>query len=140
MKKLKKELTKKVEDEVVARAKAEADAAKFSKMVDILQQCEDRRKETTDKSKVRCRDVGKPGGCPRAGSCQFLHPALARENKNVDCHHWMSGKCRYEEKDCRFKHDPAKKDSKISKRKRSVEIVPGYYIVSCLRLLCILHL
>ena len=122
--KSKNELIKKVEEEVSGRAKAEADCAKFSKMVDILQQCEERRKETTDKSKVKCRDVGRAGGCPRAGSCPYLHPALAKENKNIDCHHWMSGRCRYTENECRFKHDPAKKDSKSSKRKRSEDSVP----------------
>ena len=123
LEKSKKELTKKVEEEVSARAKAEADASKFSKMVDILQQCEDRRKETTDRSQVKCRDVGRPGGCPRAGSCPYLHPALAKEKKNVDCHHWMSGRCKYDEEGCRFKHNPEKKDSKVAKRKRSEEIV-----------------
>ena len=123
LEKSKKELTKKVEEEVTARAKAEADASKFSKMVDILQQCDERRRETTDRSKVKCRDVGRTGGCPMAGSCPYLHPALAKENKNVDCHHWMSGRCKYDEKDCRFKHNPEKKDSKIAKRKRSEEIV-----------------
>ena len=124
LEKAKKELIKKVEDEVSARAKAEADAAKFSKMVDILQECEGRRKETMEKSKDKCRDVGRPGGCPRAGSCKYLHPALVKENKNVDCHHWMNGKCRYSDNDCRFKQDPTKKDSKISKRKRSEESAP----------------
>ena len=124
LEKSKKELIKKVEEEVSGRAKAEADCAKFSKMVDILQQCEERRKDPTDKSKVKCRDVGRAGGCPRAGSCPYLHPALAKENKNIDCHHWMSGRCRYTENECRFKHDPAKKDSKSSKRKRSEECGP----------------
>ena len=124
LEKSKKELIKKVEEEVSGRAKAEADCAKFSKMVEIMQQCEERRKETTDKSKVKCRDVGRAGGCPRAGACPYLHPALAKENKNVDCHHWMSGRCRYTESECRFKHDPAKKDSKSSKRKRSEESIP----------------
>ena len=124
MNKQKKELTKKVEEEVSARAKAEADAAKFSNMVDILQQCEGRRKEITDKAKEKCRDVGRPGGCPRGGSCKYLHPALAKENQNIDCHHWVSGRCRYLDNDCRFKHDPTKKDSKIPKRKRSEESMP----------------
>ena len=45
LEKSKKELAKKVEEEVTARAKAESDASKFSKMVDILQQCDERRRE-----------------------------------------------------------------------------------------------
>ena len=125
LEKSKKELVKKLEEEVRARAKAEADSSMFSKMVEILQQTQGTRNEPQDKSKVKCRDVGKTEGCPRAGSCPYLHPELAKENKNVDCHHWMSGKCRYSEAHCRFKHDPAKKDTKASKRKRSEESQPA---------------
>ena len=70
-----------------------------------------------DKSKIKCRDVGKPGGCRRAGSCEFLHPALA--NKNLDCDFWVAGDCRYPERECRYKHDPKKKGTDKNKRKRS---------------------
>ena len=110
--------------ETNARAKAEADCSKFSKMVEILQQCQGNGKETQEKSKIKCRDISKAGGCPRAGSCTFFHPELARENKNVDCHHWMNGRCKFSEKNSKYKHDPAKKDSKATKRKRSEEIEP----------------
>ena len=119
LEKSKKELAKKVEEEVSARAKAEADASKFSKMVDILQQCPGTKKDVSDKPKIKCRDVGKSGGCPRAGNCTYFHPNLAQENKNIDCHHWMSGKCKFSEKNCKFKHNPEKKESKMTKRKRS---------------------
>ena len=118
LEKTKKELAKKVEEEVSARAKAEADCAKFSKMVDILQDKNVSDKSTT-KSKVVCRDLNKPGGCPRAGKCTFHHPALARENKSIDCHHWMNGRCKYQEQSCKFKHDSEKKAVNASKRKRS---------------------
>ena len=94
LEKHKKELAKKLEEEVCARGKAEADSSKFSKMVDILQQNEANRKEAPDKSTIKCRDVGKAGGCPRAGKCPYLHPALQKENKNIDCHHctgWLGG-------------------------------------------------
>ena len=106
--KTKKEMAQKLELEVLARSKAEADSSKFSKMVDILQS----RKEPNEnnlKPKVVCRDISKPGGCPRAGKCNFHHPALAKENKAIDCHHWKNGKCKFSEKECRFKHDPLKK-------------------------------
>ena len=119
LEKCKKELAKKLEEEVSARGKAEADSSKFSKMVDILQQSEASRKEAPDKSTIKCRDVGKPGGCPRAGKCQFLHPALQKENKNIDCHHWMAGRCKFPGEGCQFKHDPNKKDSKVNKKKSS---------------------
>jgi hypothetical protein len=118
LEKTKKELAKKVEEEVSARAKAEADCAKFSKMVDILQDTNSKEKSKT-KPKVVCRDVNKAGGCPRAGNCTFLHPALAKENKGIDCHHWMSGHCKFTEKTCKFKHDITKKAVNETKRKRS---------------------
>ena len=124
LEKSKTDLIKKVEEETSARAKAEADCAKFSKMVDILQQCPGNQKDIQEKPRIKCRDVSKPGGCPRAGSCTFYHPELARENKNVDCHHWMSGRCKFSEKNCKYKHDPTKKDSKAAKRKRSEESEP----------------
>ena len=116
--KSKKDLAKKLEEEVSARAKAEADCAKFSKMVDILQNKTESDKNKP-KSKALCRDINKTGGCPRAGSCKFHHPTLAKENKGIDCHHWMNGRCKFEEKNCKFKHDPSKKSVNVSKRKRS---------------------
>ena len=118
LEKCKKELSKKLEDEVVARAKAESDCAKFSKMVDILTDKTTSTDKNKAQSKALCRDVNKPGGCPRAGGCKFNHPALAKENKLIDCIHWKNGKCRYAEVNCKYKHDPDKKDSN-SKRKRS---------------------
>ena len=124
LEKSKKELTKKVEDEVLARAKAEADCAMYSKMVEILRDKSGSADKSKQKSATLCRDIGKPGGCPRAGACQFLHPAQAKENKETNCHHWMKGKCRYSKKDCRFKHNPAKKAVNESKRKRSEEVEP----------------
>ena len=114
--KCRKELLKKVEEEVSARAKAEADATRLSKVVDTLQKLPN-KEVVRDKSKIKCRDIGKPGGCRRAGSCDFLHPALA--NKNVDYDYWLAGKCRYPDLDCRYKHDPKKKGTDKSKRKRS---------------------
>ena len=124
LEKSKKELTKKVEDEVLARAKAEADCAMYSKMVEIMQDKSGSADKSKQKSTTLCRDIGKPGGCPMAGACQFLHLARAKENKETDCHHWMKGKCRYSDKDCRFKHNPAKKSVDESKRKRSEEVEP----------------
>ena len=97
LEKSKKELSKKLEDEVIARAKAESDCAKFSKMVDILQDKNTSTDQTKNTSKALCRDVNKPGGCPRAGGCKFNHPTLAKENKQINCIHWMNGKCRYTE-------------------------------------------
>ena len=123
LEKSKKDLSKKLEDEVIARAKAESDCAKFSKMVDILTD----KNKSTDKNKTQskaiCRDINKPGGCPRAGGCKFNHPALTKENKTIDCIHWMNGKCRYTEDNCKYKHDPKKKDSNVNatKRKRSAD-------------------
>jgi hypothetical protein len=43
---------------------------------------------------------------------------LTKENKMIDCIHWMNGKCRYTKENCKYKHDLDKKDSN-SKRKRS---------------------
>ena len=94
---------KKVEEEVSARAKAEADATRLSKVVDTLQKLPN-KEVVRDKAKIKCRDIGKPGGCRMAGSCNFLHPALA--NKNVDCDFWLAGRCKHPDKECRFKHDP----------------------------------
>ena len=124
LEKNKKELAKKMEEEVCARGKAEADASKFSKMVDLLQQGEANRRETPERSTIKCRDVGRAGGCPRAGRCPYLHPALEKENKNIDCHHWMAGRCKFPNEGCRFKHDPKKKDSKANKKKTSEEREP----------------
>ena len=112
--KSRKDLLKKVEEEGTARAKAEADSTRLNKVVDTLQKTTNNG-NVKDKSNINCRDVGKPGGCRRAGSCDFLHPALA--NKNIDCDFWVAGDCRYPEKDCRYKHDPKRKDT--DKRKRS---------------------
>ena len=111
-----KELIKKVEVEVSARAKAEADATRLSRVVDTLQKSPN-NESVRDKSKIKCRDISKPGGCRRAGSCDFLHPALA--NKKADCDYWVAGKCRYADNDCRYKHDPTKKGTDKTKRKRS---------------------
>ena len=90
LEKSKKELAKKVE---------EADSTMYSKMVDILQDIMGSVDQSKQKSTTICRDISKPGGCPRAGSCKFLHPAWAKNNKETDCHHWMKGKCRYSEND-----------------------------------------
>ena len=112
--KSRKELVKKVEEEVSARAKDEADATQLRKVVDILQKIPS-SETVKDKSKIKCRDVSKPGGCRRAGSCDFLHPALA--NKNTDRDFWVAGKCSYPEKDCRYKHDPKKKGTDKTKER-----------------------
>ena len=125
LEKSKKEFTKKVEDEVQARAKAEANSAMLTKIVDILQDKTGSPDQTKEKSTTVCRDISKPGGCPRAGGCKFLHPAQAKNNKETDCHHWMKGKCRYSEKDCRFKHDQEKKAVNEPKRKRSEDAEPA---------------
>ena len=114
--KSRRELVKKQEEEVIARAKAEADATRLSKVVDTLQKIPN-TETVRDKSKIKCRDISKPGGCRRAASCDFLHPALA--NKKADCDFWMGGGCKYPEMDCRYKHDPKKKGSDKTKRKRS---------------------
>ena len=119
LEKVKRELAKKVEEEMSARAKAEADFAKFSKMVDILKDRNTTVEKSKSKSTVVCRDISKPGGCPRAGSCTFLHPAKAKEDKETDCYHWKKGSCRFSEKNCRYKHDPEKEAVNASKRKRS---------------------
>ena len=113
--KARKELVKKLEEEVTARAKAEADATRLSKVVDTLQKIPN-TETVRDKSKIKCRDVGKPGGCRRAGSCHFLHPALA--NKKADCDFWVAGECKYSEQDCRYKHDPKKRGTDKTKKKR----------------------
>ena len=101
----------------MARAKAEADCSKFSKMVDILHNRKEPEKGNP-KSKVLCRDLNKPGGCPRAGKCTFHHPALAKLNKGIDCYHWMNSKCKFPEKGCRFKHDPEMKASNVTDKKK----------------------
>ena len=44
---------------------------------------------------------------------------MAKENKSIDCHHWLNGRCKFQEKNCKFKHDIAKKSVNVSKRKRS---------------------
>ena len=59
LEKQKRELAKKVEEEVSARAKAEADCAKFSKMVDILQDRNTTAEKNKSKSTVVCRDITK---------------------------------------------------------------------------------
>ena len=76
-----KELFKNFGEEVSARAKAEADATRLSKVVDTLQKSPI-KENIKDKSEIKCRYAGKPGGCKRAG-CAFLHPALG--NKSTDC-------------------------------------------------------
>ena len=62
LEKVKKDLAKKVEEEVSVRAKAEADCAKFSKMVDILQDRSKATEKSKSKSSVVCRDISKPAG------------------------------------------------------------------------------
>ena len=109
-----KELLKKVEEEVSARAKAEADATRLSKVVDTLQKSPI-NETIRDKSKIKCRYAGKPGGCQRAG-CAILHPALG--NKSTDCDFWLAGKCRYSDEHCRYNHDPVKKGADKSKKKK----------------------
>ena len=104
-----------------AKAKAEADYAKFCKMVDILQDRSIASEKSKSKSTVVCRDISKPGGCPRAGSCTFLHPAKAKEDKQIDCYHWKKGSCKFSEKNCKYKHDPEKEAVNEPKRKRSEE-------------------
>ena len=51
---------------MLAKAKAEADAAMYSKMVDILQDKTGSVDKSKEKSTTVCRDISKPGGCPRA--------------------------------------------------------------------------
>ena len=115
---MRRELAKKVEEEVSTRAKAEADCAKFSKMVDILQDRNTTEKNQS-KSTVVCRDISKPGSCPRVGSCTFLHPAKAKEDKETYCHHCKKSSCKFSENNCRYKHNPEKEAMNASKRKRS---------------------
>ena len=120
--KVRKELLKKVEEEVAVRGNLEADKERLSKTIDALTKLADQKVPTeVDKSKIKCRDVGKPGGCPRAGSCRFKHPDVveSKDKKNIDCVHWMSGKCKFSDKVCHYKHDEDKKGIKTTKRKRS---------------------
>ena len=83
-----KALIKKVDEELSTRAKADSDATRLSKVVDTLQNLPN-TETVREKSNIKCRDIGKPGGCRRAGSCNFLHPALA--NKNADGDYWVAG-------------------------------------------------
>ena len=75
--KARKELLKKVEEEVSQRGNLEADKERLTKTVDALTKLADKNapKEST-KPKIKCRDVDKAGGCPRAGSCRFYHPEV----------------------------------------------------------------
>ena len=125
--KVRKDLLKKVEEEVSVRGNLEADKERLSKTVDALTKLADMNLPLeSNKSKIKCRDVDKAGGCPRAGSCRFYHPEVVvtkeKDKKNIDCVHWMSGKCKFTEKICHYKHDEDKKGIKTQKRKRSEDV------------------
>ena len=123
--KARKDLIKKVEEEVSKRGNLEADKERLTKVVDALTKITGKAgNEETAKAKTKCRDVDKPAGCPRAGSCKFLHPEIlqSKDKKNIDCVHWMRGKCKYSDKDCHFKHSAEKKDTKVNTRKRSEDV------------------
>ena len=125
--KTRKDMIKKVEEEVSIRGNLEADKERLTKTVDALNKLVDRGGSTeTAKTKPKCRDVDKPGGCPRAGSCKFYHPDFiqSKDKKQIDCVHWMKAKCKFSDKDCHFKHDKEKKSHKDTKRKRSEDEVP----------------
>ena len=113
--------------EVSLRGNLEADKERLTKTVDALTKLVDMNtaKEST-KPRIKCRDVDKFGGCPRAGSCRFYHPEVVvtkeKDKKNIDCVHWMSGKCKFTEKICHYKHDEDKKGIKTQKRKRSEDV------------------
>ena len=120
--KTRKELIKKLEEEVSKRGNLEADKERLTKTVDALNKLTDRSGNTESaKTKTKCRDVDKPEGCPRAGSCKFYHPEVLqpKDKKHIDCIHWMKGKCKFGDKECHYKHDIAKKSTKETKRKRS---------------------
>ena len=120
--KARKDLLKKVEQEVLIRGNLEADKERLTKTVDALTKLVDLNATAEPpKNKTKCRDVDKPGGCPRAGACRFYHPEVfvAKDKKNIDCVHWMNGKCKFTDKICHFKHDEDKKGIRTTKRKRS---------------------
>ena len=123
--KTRKDLVKKVEEEVSRRGNLEADKERLTKIVDALNKLADQSGNAeAAKSRTKCRDVEKPGGCPRAGSCKFFHPEVvqSKDKKQIDCVHWMKGKCKFSDKDCHYKHGKEKKASKETmenKRKRS---------------------
>ena len=75
-------MLKKVEEEVSTRAEAEADMSRLNRVIDTLQKSPS-YETVRDKSKIKCRDVGKPCSCRRVVSCAFLHPALGKKVLSV---------------------------------------------------------
>ena len=68
-------------------------------------------KEAKNKSKTKCKNTDKPGGCRWGAKCRFAHEE-GRLGKTTDCSFWLDGSCRFTEKMCWNIHDPDKKGTK----------------------------
>ena len=84
------DLVKKMEAEVSRRGNLEADKERLSKLVNALNKLVDQSGNAEgSKSRPKCRDAEKPGGCPRAGSCKFFHPEVVqpKDKKQINLVH-----------------------------------------------------
>ena len=81
------------------------------------------KKTKKNKLKIQCRDFDKPNGCQWGEQCRFLHGVKQGLEKTKDCSYWMDGECRYPEKVCWNKYDPAKKGHKSGEENASSQSV-----------------
>ena len=68
-------------------------------------------KEAKNKTKTKCKNTDKPGGCRWGVKCKFAHEE-GQLVKTSDCAFWLDGNCRYSEKMCWNIHEPDKKGTK----------------------------
>ena len=119
---------KKTRDEIMLRAKAEADLISKQQTVEVMSDImmkqgnqtssnEQKQGAGENRGKQLCRDALKPQGCSWGKRCMYFHPpgsiqTSAQSGDSPDCSFWLNGFCKYSESECRGKHEPSKCGSK----------------------------
>ena len=117
------ELLRKLEEETKTKSEALDKVSTLTKVVEAVNNNVKEQRPSKNKKDINCRDYNTPKGCAWGSRCKFYHEEDQGLGKNVDCSYWMEGHCRFSNKVCWNKHNPAMKGSKQKKGQEVQESV-----------------